>query len=870
MGVQTLSYRADTGSKVWNLSDILSCSCNGYFPHAVDKEGELLTKIFVMKCLTEFLKFKKMFLSIACSLFLCTNPISGCELNLTWSGTTYGNLPLTINFSAEADPSGTYEWRVDGNIISGQISSIYTHIFNADQTYTICVKHIECDISVCKEVPINYYCEECGLIPNGGFEEIFNASPPGDIGCSDYFDIDVCGWIGTASTPFYCAFPENNYIGLNGNFVDSEERATTEYTIEGPEFQIGNRAHLSFRYSVQRNHNTGAGALILYGNGFRSIELKLDNTIIGNVSGPLPYNYPSSTHNTNDYLSWTEDCGDPFALEWETFNTDFIITAAHLNKKLSIQPFRTNNTQGNRAVAFIDNVCLSVDPPGSCTTPAFNISGSGCIYTVNITNHGTPGEVYLVDFGDGTVVTSSDPNISHTYKYPGDFNICVTRQCTLGTSTVICKPLKITKVDCPCLNYTAINQVITARKCELNGNNSYLANICVEVPKGYGPCQQEGSFLDVDGLNGVYVNSYNVSSVNATTDLLCISFNLTAFRGSGCPGGGSVNLTFSTCNEAGEVLCFEAVVKCEACAECEEHPILIQASCDQNNSETGHYVYTGTHIFNNADVLSFTSTSGNFSYNPTTGEFTIKTNQPGPFTSCVLFKVFDNVNLMEKCVLVCIEVKPENACPEDICETITPLSLNCTESGALYSVYMINNLQTPAGYKICDMYIEGYNNFQFQEIPSGGIPGSYGIRIEMPNSNPMMQTYRMVIKYCDERFGFITDCYDIMFMCMGGGGGDRVIGNQSFQQDKWTETEEIFVYPNPSKEQIHVVINPPADIKDEYEVIIQDMTGRVLRRLNTTSRNNTIKVDDLSQGMYMIHIRSNEVLKHAQLISIIP
>jgi hypothetical protein len=35
-------YLADTGSKVWNLSDILLYSCNGYFPHAVDKEGELL------------------------------------------------------------------------------------------------------------------------------------------------------------------------------------------------------------------------------------------------------------------------------------------------------------------------------------------------------------------------------------------------------------------------------------------------------------------------------------------------------------------------------------------------------------------------------------------------------------------------------------------------------------------------------------------------------------------------------------------------------------------------------------------------------------------------------------------------------------
>jgi hypothetical protein len=42
MGVQTLTYRADTGSKVWNFFDILLYSCNGYFPHAVDKEGELL------------------------------------------------------------------------------------------------------------------------------------------------------------------------------------------------------------------------------------------------------------------------------------------------------------------------------------------------------------------------------------------------------------------------------------------------------------------------------------------------------------------------------------------------------------------------------------------------------------------------------------------------------------------------------------------------------------------------------------------------------------------------------------------------------------------------------------------------------------
>jgi len=73
-----------------------------------------------------------------------------------------------------------------------------------------------------------------------------------------------------------------------------------------------------------------------------------------------------------------------------------------------------------------------------------------------------------------------------------------------------------------------------------------------------------------------------------------------------------------------------------------------------------------------------------------------------------------------------------------------------------------------------------------------------------------------------------------------------------FAEELGNEKVDIFtIYPNPASEKINVVLN---GIEGEVSARIYDMRGAVVKFQMLTDRNNTIEINDLAPGVYMISI----------------
>lgn len=736
--------------------------------------------------------------------------------------------------------------------------------FTSDEIYEVCLRvyYSGCDVTLCKEIPINYDCPDCEVVPNHDFDYIFNPSPPGSLGSSNNFDIDVCEWYQATSTPYYCAYSSNNYIGL-WNTQTTQEKVSTKEAIAG--LNVNQEYVLTFQYSVQRYYENGP--FRIYEGGPNGIDVKFGPYELVTVPGVLPYNIPSKSHNTNDYLASTQECVEPSMLEWVNFEHRFTYISNFLNQKLTFQPLASSQSI-NWSTVFIDNVCIG--PYNICEVPTFDFSIDDCVVDITVYNPTNEEVVYHWDFGDGTTTSSTSDEISHTYLYPGTFQVCVTVTCDEQEDVVHCKTVVISKEGCPMVDCENNEIVVEAQKCSLNGNNSYLGNINIEVPKGYLPCPQAGSFLNIGGSNAVTVNSFNVTSKNSTTDYLDISFNIIPFHGSTFPGS-NVNLTFVVCDEEGNPICYEVEVKGYECQICSEITVEATAECDENNSETGHYVYTGEIDlgFSGYSILDVSSTAGGFSYSNTVNgnkfNFTINTNKSGGFQTSALVKVEHNNE--EKCFLINIVVSENDACDEDICETTTSLNLTCSSADQLYSYYDLADLTIPAGFEICDIYIEGYGSFVFTTTPSTSNPGDFDIHITMPMGLSMMQTYKLVVKYCDNRLGFYTECYNILFMCTGG--GDRIINNHGFNQYQMSDYNDITVYPNPANNNI-IIVNNNFMPDTHFQIELRDAMGKIVLKREMNDVRCILDASILSQGIYYLQMNSGRDKLYNRVITILP
>ncbi len=72
-------------------------------------------------------------------------------------------------------------------------------------------------------------------------------------------------------------------------------------------------------------------------------------------------------------------------------------------------------------------------------------------------------------------------------------------------------------------------------------------------------------------------------------------------------------------------------------------------------------------------------------------------------------------------------------------------------------------------------------------------------------------------------------------------------------------TAFVDVYPNPSSDLVMFKVNPPDNLESEYEIVISNVNGGVLKRgkVNKTDYTYTFKVNDISSGMYYYSLFSD-------------
>jgi Secretion system C-terminal sorting domain len=77
-----------------------------------------------------------------------------------------------------------------------------------------------------------------------------------------------------------------------------------------------------------------------------------------------------------------------------------------------------------------------------------------------------------------------------------------------------------------------------------------------------------------------------------------------------------------------------------------------------------------------------------------------------------------------------------------------------------------------------------------------------------------------------------------------------------------TKYLDILLYPNPTHSNINIEINN----NDSKEIIIHDITGKVIARINTRNRVTNFDVTSFSKGLYIVVIKSNNLLKTIKFI----
>jgi CubicO group peptidase (beta-lactamase class C family) len=116
---------------------------------------------------------------------------------------------------------------------------------------------------------------------------------------------------------------------------------------------------------------------------------------------------------------------------------------------------------------------------------------------------------------------------------------------------------------------------------------------------------------------------------------------------------------------------------------------------------------------------------------------------------------------------------------------------------------------------------------------------------------------------------YVVPSQGLVVVRQGNSANQSLAGPSSFDNDLWgminelvctpnalpdLEAKELIVYPNPAKETLNI-----ADyVEGEFEIL--DSFGRVLKRGSSASENGTIDIEGLSQGWYLLKLRSGNEL----------
>jgi hypothetical protein len=782
----------------------------------------------------------------------------GVNAMFTTSSFTFpGNPPKMVNFTSTSTGSPTtFEWKINGTVVGGN-SSTMTYTFSAGN-YSACltVGNGQCTSTFCIDIPIgngnSAGCDvSCQPVPNFDFETMFNPFPPNppapnENGASAYFNDHVCGWYQATSTPYYCNYPTNRYIAIKLeqlSFFGPVEVASTTLPLKN--LVHGKTYEVTWKYSIQQESQLSPwppstqplvplGIAVAMSNG-----VSIGPTIRYIPSPPI--DAPASNGVILPPTDYT--CLSPELIQWHTdkftfvYNSSFpylVITGTQPPYKIPTQ----SDLQKHIPYLFVDNI--KIECPTSCgLQPIFTIAKSGCGTTFTLVNTPTGGNLTW-DYGDGFTGTSA----THTYKYPGVFNVCATLKCDDGTFATYCKEVTITAEDCAtsCITLTAVNAV---KYC---GNTSYLGTIKVQVPKGYKPCGTNPTLNGSNANTPVNTNSYKVTSVNASSDEVAISYSINPSTSSSFPAS-STSFGFSLCDKNGNTICYIVPVNAIQCTSCNE--VNLTATCNQNLSTPGNFVYSGT--LPSGITGNVVSTAAGFS--SSAGNFQISSATPLPQSTSTTIS-YTLVAGIYVCTKYIITITPCPLQPSNCVAVWKAKTFFCTEASKSSGnpIFNLSNMTVPlthsgVTYSLCNSTlggtIEGGGTVTVNGAIQVGNDLQFNLTINMPAGTYNGQVFEMRLFLCDPNGNLVCFLFNLVFWCESEG-GPRSSKIQIGQ-------EELTVYPNPSSDFVTFDLGNGQNYISE--IIIFDQLGKEIISENHYSSIFTLDVQSFPTGLYIASVK---------------
>jgi len=180
--------------------------------------------------------------------------------------------------------------------------------------------------------------------------------------------------------------------------------------------------------------------------------------------------------------------------------------------------------------------------------------------------------------------------------------------------------------------------------------------------------------------------------------------------------------------------------------------------------------------------------------------------------------------------------------------------------GTAYTIYFSAGFASTAYTEYWAVWIDYNKNGTFEDTEkaasgSSSSSGTLSASITIPTTATLGVTrMRVSMKYnaaptaCETfSYGEVED-YSVNITS----GTSAPSTDNPFAEELGNEKVDIFtIYPNPAAEKLNVVLN---GIEGEVSARIYDMRGAVVKFQMLTDRNNTIEINDLAPGVYMISV----------------
>ncbi len=79
--------------------------------------------------------------------------------------------------------------------------------------------------------------------------------------------------------------------------------------------------------------------------------------------------------------------------------------------------------------------------------------------------------------------------------------------------------------------------------------------------------------------------------------------------------------------------------------------------------------------------------------------------------------------------------------------------------------------------------------------------------------------------------------------------------------------KNCLVYPNPTTAELHIDGNNKVDLTNT-QVIITNTQGQIVKNIQLLYNNNTIALQDIATGIYLLQLKKDNVIVHTQKLTI--